>query len=141
MVQSKCVDRWPKNPKYQILLTDTPGGPIIMSGLTDIRRIIEPQYWIISASKKSTNPQDRITETVKESKSHIRTHKPLNAKIGIRTHKPLNAQNLYTNVHKSRTNYTKPHTLRKAVQKPYTYANDQTWVYKIITDQFLSTKT
>ena len=57
---------------------DPPGGPIITSGRMNVRIINAPQYRIIGKSNESTNPQDQITETLKESKIRICMHKPLN---------------------------------------------------------------
>ena len=70
---------------------DPTGGPIFPSVHINVKKINRPQYRIIRTLNKSMNPQDRITETLKQ------------PKICIRIHKPLNAQ--------------KPHTLRKAIHK------------------------
>ena len=57
-VQSERADRQPKNPEDQILRTDPPGGPIIVSGCMNVKRINKPQDWIIGTLDESTNPQD-----------------------------------------------------------------------------------
>ena len=40
-VQSERADRHLNNPEYWILWTDPPGGPIIMSGRTNVEQIDE----------------------------------------------------------------------------------------------------
>ena len=78
-VQSEHADPQTKKLKDWIILTDPPGVPINTSGCKNVKQINEPQDRIIGISNESTNPQDQITETLEESRSHIRTHKPLNA--------------------------------------------------------------
>ena len=79
-IQSKRADQREKNPEYRILRTDHPGGPIITSGHVNVKLINKPQDWIIGTLNELINLQDRITETLKEERSRICTHKSLNAR-------------------------------------------------------------
>ena len=76
MFQSERADHWQKNSEEDPL--DGSSMRSITIGRTDIKRINEPQDRIIGMLNESKNPQDRITKTLQELRSSIRTNKLIN---------------------------------------------------------------
>ena len=106
---------------------------------------------VIATSDESDNMHhdghryvERVIETLKKSRS---THK-----IRIRTHKQFRENKPYTYtkadfrakgvfVRTRRLENTKPHEMRKTVYKAVYVRKRRTYVYKIISPKFLTTKT